>query len=212
MPQSITTKRLRPRRPALRARERNAMAAASAGHRPPTTDETVCPDGVGRFNHFQRGSIYWYPQVGAFEVHGAIRGKWESVGWERSTLGYPTTDELPTPNGRGRFNHFQGGSIYWTPNTGAHVVSGVIRDEWAKSGWEAGPLGFPISDVAAVTATAGLHCEFEHGHISWTPNTGGRVSLNEPEPMTPEEREALEVERKADINPHVYRGRRGFDE
>jgi uncharacterized protein with LGFP repeats len=46
----------------------------------------------------------------------------------------PLTDESPTPDGIGRFNHFQGGSIYWTPGIGAHEVHGAIRDKWASMG------------------------------------------------------------------------------
>ena len=55
------------------------------------------------------------------KVKGAIRDKWAELGWERSFLGYPTTDEWPTPDGVGRFNDFQGGSIRWHPDTGARV-------------------------------------------------------------------------------------------
>jgi uncharacterized protein with LGFP repeats len=112
----------------------------------PVTDETKTSDGGGRFNHFQGGSIYWSPSTGAFVVHGAIRDEWAVLGWERSFLGYPVTDETGTPDGFGRFNHFQGGSIYWTPSTGAHEVHGVIRDKWASMGWERSFLGYPISD------------------------------------------------------------------
>ena len=42
----------------------------------PTTNETVTPDGVGRFNHYSRqGSIYWTPGTGAWSVTGAIQEK-----------------------------------------------------------------------------------------------------------------------------------------
>ena len=85
--------------------------------------------------------------AGAFEVHGAIRDKYLALGAEASILGYPRTDESGTPDGIGRFNHFQGGSIYWTPNTSAHEVHGLIRDRWSGLGWETNPqLGYPISD------------------------------------------------------------------
>ena len=112
----------------------------------PTTDELTTPDGIGRYNHFQGGSIYWTPDTGAHEIQGSIREKWGQLGWERSILGYPTTDELTTPDGIGRYNHFQGGSIYWTPDTGAYEVHGSIRDKWAEMGWENSCLGYPISD------------------------------------------------------------------
>src|SRR5947208_1744941 len=103
-------------------------------------------DGRGRVRDFANGSIYWTPQHGAFEVHGEIRVKWAQLGGVRSFLGYPVTDELGTPDGRGRFNHFEGGSIYWAPETGAHEVHGAIRDKWASIGWERSRLGYPISD------------------------------------------------------------------
>jgi hypothetical protein len=81
------------------------------------------------------------------EVHGAILAKYQELGAEGSFLGYPTTDETGTPDGVGRFNHFQAGSIYWTPSTGAHEVHGLIRDFWAAHGWERNAaLGYPISD------------------------------------------------------------------
>ena len=43
------------------------------------------------------------------------------------------------PGWVGRFNHFENGSIYWTPAIGPHEVHGLIRDFWAKQGWERGP-------------------------------------------------------------------------
>src|SRR5690606_25493405 len=82
------------------------------------TTELKTPDGAGRYNVFQGGSIYWHPSTGAFEVHGAIRDKWAELGWEAGMLGYPITDEKRTPDGVGRYSVFQNGSIYWTPATG----------------------------------------------------------------------------------------------
>lgn len=112
----------------------------------PIIGDLEVPDGVGRYGLFQGGSIYWSPDTGAYEVHGAIRDKWSQVGRTISFLGYPITDELTTPDHIGRYNHFQGGSIYWTPNTGAHEVHGAIRGKWASLGWERGSLGYPITD------------------------------------------------------------------
>jgi len=58
------------------------------------------------------------PPSHAFEVHGDIRKKYDALGGPGGPLGLPLTDETATPDGVGRFNHFQGGSIYWTPRTG----------------------------------------------------------------------------------------------
>jgi uncharacterized protein with LGFP repeats len=137
----------------------------------PLTDETGTPDGVGRYNHFQGGSIYWTPKTQAHEVHGLIRDKWSSLGWEKSFLGYPVTDETGTPDGVGRFNHFQGGSIYWTPKTQARVVHGLIRDKWSSLGWERSFLGYPVTDETGTPDGVGRFNHFQGGSIYWTPNT-----------------------------------------
>lgn len=140
----------------------------------PITDETTTPDGVGRYNHFQGGSIYWTPSTGAFEVHGAIRAKYAALGWERSFLGYPITNETTTPDGFGRFNHFQGGSIYWSPNTGAFEVHGAIRAFWAGLGWERSSFGYPVSDELSVFGGTGRISHFQRGSIFWSSTAGPR--------------------------------------
>src|SRR5664280_1181977 len=86
---------------------------------------------------------------GARVVRGEIHRRWAELGWERSPLGYPLTDELGTPDGRGRFNHFEGGSVYWSPASGGHVGYPQIRDRWAALGWETGLLGYPVSHPRA---------------------------------------------------------------
>ena len=138
----------------------------------PEIGERITPDGIGRFRHFQGGSIYWHPKTGAHEVHGAIRGKWAELGWEKGFLGYPVTDESPTPDGVGRFNHFQGGSIYWHPKTGAHEVHGAIRGKWAELGWEKGFLGYPVTDESPTPDGVGRFNHFQGGSIYWHPKTG----------------------------------------
>ncbi|HET7028055.1 MAG TPA: hypothetical protein VFI28_10240, partial [Candidatus Limnocylindrales bacterium] len=139
-----------------------------------STDELSTPDGIGRFNHFNNNSasIYWTPQTGANAIWGAIRAKWAGIGWERSVLGYPVTDELGTPDGVGRFNHFgNGGSIYWTPVTGANVIYGDIRRKWESIGWETSYLGYPITDEVDF-AEGGRANEFQNGGIYWWPDVG----------------------------------------
>jgi Uma2 family endonuclease len=86
----------------------------------PTTDTWTTGKGDGLFNYFQGGLIEWSPSSGAHEIHGAILGEFAKLGWEKSSLGYPTSDETGTPDGFGRFNHFQGGTIYWHPWMGVY--------------------------------------------------------------------------------------------
>jgi hypothetical protein len=134
---------------------------------------TVCPDGVGYFQHFKGGSIYYHPYAGAHEVHGLIRAKWAAMGWERSFLGYPRTDETTGNDAKreGRFNHFQGGSIYWHPASGAHEVHGAIRAKYLELGAEASFLGYPTTDETATPDTIGRFNHFQAGSIYWTPRT-----------------------------------------
>ncbi|MDY0128761.1 MAG: hypothetical protein RBR63_00980 [Methanosarcina vacuolata] len=138
----------------------------------PITDENTTPDKIGRYNHFQGGSIYWTPKTGAHEVHGNIREKWKSLGWEKSVLGYPITDESTTPDKIGRYNHFQNGSIYWTPKTGAHEIHGTIRDLWKSLGWEKSNLCYPITDELNLPDGKGKYSRFQGGEIHWYPEIG----------------------------------------
>ena len=142
----------------------------------PITDETGTPDGIGRFNHFEKGSIYWTAKTGAFEVHGGIKDKWKKLGWEKSFLGYPITDEIKTPDTIGRYNHFEKGSIYWTPTLGANAVRKEIRDEWERRGWEKGILGYPVSDTTTVQPNT-FKNDFQGGSISWSQSTGYTVVI-----------------------------------
>ena len=80
----------------------------------PTIAETWTPDGVGRFRHYEGGSIYWHPRTGAHEVHGLIRQRWAQLNWEQGYLGYPVTDEIDTVDGGGRVSRFEGGELIWT--------------------------------------------------------------------------------------------------
>ncbi len=110
----------------------------------PLTPETPAANG-GLKQEFQNGTIFFHESTGAFEVHGLIRARFEAMGAEMSMLGYPMTDESSTSDGIGRYNHFQNGSIYWTPNTDAHEVYGPARARWAALRWERGLLGYPIA-------------------------------------------------------------------
>ncbi|TNC28226.1 choice-of-anchor D domain-containing protein [Amycolatopsis alkalitolerans] len=145
----------------------------------PTTDETGTPDGVGRYNHFSRSdgaSIYWTPNTGAHFIQGAIRAKWAAMGWERGPQGYPITDELTTPDGVGKYNHFSradGASIYWYPGNGAWSIQGAIRAKWAALGWETGPMGYPTTDESGTPDGVGRYNHFtKSASIYWTPTTG----------------------------------------
>ncbi|GAB3622022.1 hypothetical protein GCM10027418_01040 [Mariniluteicoccus endophyticus] len=141
----------------------------------PITDETCGLKDGGCYQHFQGGSIYWTPATGARFITGMIKDKWASMGWENSRLGYPVTDESCGLKGGGCYQHFQGGSIYWSPATGAHFVVGLIKDRWASMGWENSFLGYPTTDEFCTLRDGGCGQHYQGGSIYWSPATGARV-------------------------------------
>jgi uncharacterized protein with LGFP repeats len=134
----------------------------------PTSGELGTPDGKGRYNRFQHGSIYAGPS-GTFEIDGAIDDKWASLGREQSMLGYPAMDVGTTPDGKGHYTHFQYGSIYWSPSTGAFEVHGSIRQKWSDLGWEKSVLGYPTSDEQVTPDGKAFYSRFQYGSIYAAP-------------------------------------------
>jgi uncharacterized protein with LGFP repeats len=139
------------------------------------TGDSRAADGIGFFNHFQGGTIFWSPATGAHDVRGEIRGRWAATGWERGGLGYPVTGDARAADGVGFFNHFQGGTIFWSPASGAHEVRGAIRDRWAATGWERGSLGYPTSNEYDVSG--GKRSDFQRGSIVWDARTGATTVI-----------------------------------
>ncbi len=159
--------------------EYNALGGARGFLGAPTMTEYICPDRVGHYRHYQGGSIYWSPSTGAHEIHGAIRAEYAKLGWERSFLGYPTTDEVNTREGHGRDNMFQGGTIIWSQRTGAHEIHGAIFQEYMKTGATAGILGYPLTDESTTPDGVGRYNLFGTSGgsgavagVYWTPQTG----------------------------------------
>ncbi len=87
----------------------------------PVTDEACTSDKAGRFVNFAGGgSIYSIDRAGAHAVFGEIRAKWLSLGGEKSTLGYPASDEVAIPGGRR--STFERGRIDYDTATGVATV------------------------------------------------------------------------------------------
>jgi outer membrane protein assembly factor BamB len=71
-------------------------------------------------------------------------------------------------------------SIYWSPGTGAHFLTGDIRAAWLAAGGPASALGYPIEDEEPASG-GGRRCLFAHGEISWTVSGGARLSTHRPD-------------------------------
>ncbi|WP_100497668.1 hypothetical protein [Geodermatophilus chilensis] len=137
----------------------------------PTTDD-VAAAGGGAKAEVQGGAIYWSSATGAHVVRGDILAKWRQWGAESGALGYPTGDDAAAPNG-GYLTTFRGGTVYWSPVTGAKVVRGAILQRYVAAGGPAA-LGYPSTDDVAA-ANGGAKVELQNGAIYWSSATGARV-------------------------------------
>ena len=91
---------------------------------------------IGHVNRFAAGDVAPVPNVSEIEQTRAAN----------EFLGKKITAEreLPTPDGKGRYAHYENGSIYWTPDTRpGFAVPLSIRNYWSDKGWETSYLGYP---------------------------------------------------------------------
>jgi uncharacterized protein with LGFP repeats len=103
----------------------------------------------------------------------AIDDKWRQLPW----IGAPVDEgagsgEMTLRDGRGRARDFEHGSIYWTPELGAHEVHGDIRVKWAQVGGERGVLGYPVTDELGCGPGEGRFNHFTGGSIYWRLDIG----------------------------------------
>jgi uncharacterized protein with LGFP repeats len=140
----------------------------------PVGKEVPTADGVGRMQNFQGGAVFWSAGTGAWPVRGGIRAAWAAAGADTGPLGYPSSAELPTVDGVGAVQLFQGGVVLHSPSTGAHPVRGAVRAAWGALGAETGLLGYPISAELPTADRAGVVQNFQRGAIVFTPSTGAQ--------------------------------------
>ena len=129
----------------------------------------------GCFQEFRSGAIYWSPGSGAHVVLGAIRESWNKQRWETGPLGYPTTDENCGLVGGGCWQGFENGTVHWSHPTGARALLGAIKDKWGATGWETGPLGYPVDDMWCGLTRGGCIQNFERGTVYWSATAGART-------------------------------------
>jgi uncharacterized protein with LGFP repeats len=136
----------------------------------PTKSVSWLPDHVGQYATFEGGTIYWSPKTGARTMMGAIGTRYASTGAERGPLGYPVQSVSWLPDHVGQYARFVGGTIYWSPTTGARIVKGAVLTTWTGTGAEHGTLGYPTGDAYAVAG--GSRQDFQHGYITVSTATG----------------------------------------
>jgi GH25 family lysozyme M1 (1,4-beta-N-acetylmuramidase) len=158
-----------------------SMGAAASAYAPLGDQTTGIACGLksgGCYQFFNGGALLWSTSTGAKpSYYGAIRDRWATDGFENGWAGYPTTDQACGLVNGGCYQFFQGGAILWSQATGAQPSPfGPIRDAWAATGYENGPLGYPTSTISCGLANGGCYQLFQGGAVIWSQATGAQVS------------------------------------
>ncbi|MGZ8747111.1 MAG: LGFP repeat-containing protein [Mycobacterium sp.] len=132
------------------------------------TFTTVPPDLATKLADLQ------FPDDPAAAISAARRAAGGALG----PLGAPGGEPYPIGNDGLRQN-FAGGTIFYTPTTGANVVTGQVLAKYESVGGPEGDLGFPItSEVDGGLATESRMSSFaaeDKPIIFWTPEHGAVI-------------------------------------
>jgi uncharacterized protein with LGFP repeats len=150
---------------------RHAQLGGTSGHLGAVTGEQPTAD--GRFATFERGAVYWSPASGAWDVSGSFRDLWAATGWENGFLRYPVSGEGRIRDG-GVYQNYQGGTLYWSPASAAHSVSGAFLGLHGSLGYENGCLRYPTSQELP-SRDGGVYQRFQGGVAYWSPTTGAHA-------------------------------------
>jgi len=139
----------------------NSWLGAAVGDTKPTNKG-------GLYRQFENGKIYWHKNTVAKTIRkGAIDNRYAAVGYESSYLGFPKTDEITIP-GKGVYQQFEGGQMYWSSSTGAWDIHyGAMFNRFRDLGYESSYLGFPTS--GEIKAGKGTYQNFQGGRLYWRP-------------------------------------------
>ena len=95
---------------------------------------------------------------------------WQALGGSASNLGTPTAAEKVVAGGS--VLAFPNADLWWSPDTGSHLLTGAVRTAYNDLGGATSKLGFPKTDV--VTSETQTSADFQLGRIA-CPTSGGCV-------------------------------------
>ncbi|MFH8250734.1 LGFP repeat-containing protein [Microbacterium sp. B2969] len=104
-----------------------------------------------------------------------IDGVYNAMGGATGVLGNPTSDyiAISTISGAGTGRAYDGGSVYWSPRTGAAAVIEPFRAFYFGYGGATGRLGWPNSQSAAIPGRpGGAGQSFLYGSVYKSDTTG----------------------------------------
>ncbi|WP_171042326.1 LGFP repeat-containing protein [Sinomonas gamaensis] len=138
----------------------------------PTTDEVGGLRNGGVYQNYEGGAIIWSPDTGAHSSTGAIRQRWQQLGFEAGVLGYPTTETIGGLRNGGSYQNYENGAIISSPTAGTHESYGAMRARWQQLGFETGVLGYPTTNVVSGIKNGGSYQNYEGGAIVSSPTAG----------------------------------------
>ena len=108
--------------------------------------------------------------------YGAIGAKWTALSGTSGFLGRPLNNEHDVAGAPGaRMEDFTGGTIYWSPATGAHVVHGAILAKYQATG-NAAKYRLFVTDETKTPDGIGRCNDFTNGRsIYWTRATSAHL-------------------------------------
>ncbi|WP_157360966.1 hypothetical protein [Arthrobacter sp. EPSL27] len=130
----------------------------------------------GCVQRFEKGAIHWSEATGAHATQADIAAKWATLNWESGRLGYPVSEQVCTLKNGGCVQRFEGGAVHWSKTTGAFATWAAIAARWAALNWEAGRLGYPVSDEICGLRNGGCVQRFEGGAVHWSNGTGAHAT------------------------------------
>ncbi|WP_187774226.1 N-acetylmuramoyl-L-alanine amidase [Lolliginicoccus suaedae] len=109
-----------------------------------------------------------------------IARRWYTLGGVEGALG-DAVSTIETAAEGITFARFANGTIYWSENTGARAVWGVIGEQWEALGAQDSLLGLPVEEE--FSTPEGIRVNFEHGYMLFDLATGAAtVHINEAAP------------------------------
>lgn len=110
------------------------------------------------------------------QVCGAILQRYNQMGGLLSILLDPIGRQIQNPDGVGFHQQFRNGFIFWHPDTGAHAITARNAEVFARNGWSAGWMGYPLGGEVPVSGSNPIDGElngwvqlFQGGRIYRTP-------------------------------------------
>lgn len=148
----------------VRSRIHGRYAASGAeGRLGYPVQDTSCTAVDQCVQRFQSGWIQSTSPTNVRAVWGAIGRTWTALGGPAGPVGHPVTDERCGLVRSGCFQGFLGGTVYWSPASGARWVDRTFMGAYGRASYERGRLGYPRSHTLCTLRDDGCVQRFQGG-------------------------------------------------